>query len=268
VIDRRCVKGQVRAVPIITLTTDFGREDWFVGTMKGVILGIEADATIVDLTHEVPRQDIRAGAFALAASYRFFPQGTIHVAVVDPGVGSARKAMAVRTPRFIFVGPDNGVLSWALRNEEVLEVRGLENERYFAGAVSRTFQGRDLFAPVAAWLSRGVKFSTLGPKLPALLKLPWPEPARTAGGWRGEIVYIDRYGNCVTNLPAELVPQSVRRKVVVKKRPIPLKDFYAAVDRGKPLAIASSNGFLEVAVNGGSAAKQLKLVIGSPLELR
>lgn len=135
---------------IITLTTDFGLADWFVGSMKGVILGINPQARIVDITHDVPAGDIRAGAFALLASYRCFPRNTVHVAVVDPGVGSERAAIAVRTEEYFFVGPDNGVLSFALAHENVQEVRHLQNEMLFRTPVSNTFHGRDIFAPVAA----------------------------------------------------------------------------------------------------------------------
>src|SRR5947207_396860 len=132
---------------VVTLTTDFGSHDWFVGTMKGVILGINPKASTVDITHELPPGDVRAGGFALAASYSFFPTGTVHVTVVDPGVGSRRRAIAVQTSKYFFIGPDNGVLSWALRKEKVRAIHGLENEQYFPRSISRTFHGRDIFAP-------------------------------------------------------------------------------------------------------------------------
>src|SRR5262245_4734331 len=141
---------------VITLTTDFGTRDWFAGTMKGVILGINPRATIVDLTHGIPAGDVRTGAFALAAGYRFFPKGTVHVAVVDPGVGGKRGALAVQTANYFFVGPDNGVLSFALRDEKIKAIYRLENRELFMKAVSHTFHGRDVFAPVAAYLSRGI----------------------------------------------------------------------------------------------------------------
>ncbi len=149
----------------ITLTTDFGLGDWFVGTMRAVILGIHPRANVVDITHGIPPGDIRAGAFALMASCRFFPRGTVHVAVVDPGVGSRRRAIAVRSANHFFVGPDNGVLSWALGLEEIKTIRLLENPEYFLAPVSRTFHGRDIFAPVAAHLSRGLRASRLGREL-------------------------------------------------------------------------------------------------------
>ena len=140
---------------IITLTTDFGTKDWFVGSMKGVILGIQPEVLVVDITHDVSSGDIRGGAFALAASYSFFARGTIHLAVVDPGVGSDRAAIAVQTADYLFIGPDNGVLSWALRQESIKSIRKLENEKLFLRSISHTFHGRDIFAPVAAHLSKG-----------------------------------------------------------------------------------------------------------------
>jgi S-adenosylmethionine hydrolase len=250
----------------ITLTTDFGANDWFVGTIKGVIIGINPTAPIVDITHEITPGDIRAGAFALAAAFKFFPRGTIHLAVVDPGVGSTRKAIAIQTENYLWVGPDNGVLSWALQDETVHEIRQLENTDYFRTPVSQTFHGRDVFAPAAAHLSRGAKLAEFGAEARRLTKLPWPKPQRGRQGWCGEIVYVDRYGNCVTNLPAQLAARGTR--VVAREKQIPLRDFYQAVGAGKAVALVSSSGFLELAINGGSAAKHLKLAVGTPVELR
>lgn len=148
---------------LITLTTDFGARDWYAGVMKGVIARIAPEAEVIDLTHEIPAGDIRAGAFALAAAYRFFPKGSIHLGVVDPGVGSARPGVAVQTADFWFLGPDNGLLSWALAREKLLAIRALEQPDYFLKPVSGTFHGRDVFAPVAAHLSRGVPMEKFGP---------------------------------------------------------------------------------------------------------
>src|SRR3989442_15159550 len=180
---------------LITLATDFGFSDWFVGTMKGVILGIAPRAAIVDITHEIPAGDIRAGAFALRASYRFFPKGTVHVVVVDPGVGSERKAIVVETDNYFFIGPDNGVLSWALAKERIKTIRALENEHYFLHPISGTFHGRDIFAPVAAHLASGVPTRKLGPVSKDFMRLPWPEPKRARNRIEAKIVCIDRFGN-------------------------------------------------------------------------
>jgi S-adenosylmethionine hydrolase len=199
------VRVILQGVSVITLTTDFGTCDWFVGTMKGVIASLAPGTTVVDLTHDLPPGDIRGGAFALAASHRFFPKGTVHVAVVDPDVGSNRKAIAVQTAKAVFVGPDNGVLSWALAKEKVTAIHALENEAYFVQPVSRTFHGRDVFAPVAAHLSRGVPIRKLGPALKGFVRLDWPEPQARRGGFEGEVVYIDRFGNAITNLESRLL---------------------------------------------------------------
>jgi S-adenosylmethionine hydrolase len=257
-------------VSVITLTTDFGTSDWFVGTMKGVIAGITPRCTVVDLTHDLPPGDIRAGAFALAASHRFFPKGTIHVAVVDPGVGSRRKAIAVRTASSVFVGPDNGVLSWALAKEKLRAIHSLENEAYLLKPVSQTFHGRDVFAPVAAHLSRGVPIQELGPALKDFVRLAWPEPRVRRDGFEGEVFYIDRFGNAITNLEGRLPGASGRAscEVHAKRRwNCPLKTFYQAVPPGRPVALVGSSGFLEIAVNGGSAEKVLGVRVGTRVVL-
>jgi len=192
----------------ISLTTDFGLSDWFVGTMKGVIYRINPRVTVVDLTHDLLPGDIRAGSFALAAAYRYFPKGTIHVAVVDPGVGTDRKAIAVRTADYFFVGPDNGVLSFALRKERIKSIHALENKTHFLKPLSQTFHGRDIFAPVAAELSRGLAIRKLGPAVHDLVHLPWPEPRHRQGSIKGEVVYIDRFGNAITNIEAPKSPST------------------------------------------------------------
>lgn len=256
---------------VITLTTDFGTSDWFVGTMKGVIAGIAPRCMIVDLTHELPPGDIRAGAFALAASHRFFPKGSIHVAVVDPGVGSRRKAIAVKTDKAVFVGPDNGVLSWALAKEKIRAIRALENDAYFLLPVSRTFHGRDVFAPVASHLSRGVPIRKLGPALKDFVRLDWPEPRKRRGGFEGEVVYIDRFGNAITNLESRLLRGSNRASCEVyakRRRVCPLSTFFQEAVPKTPIALIGSSGFLEIAVNGGSAERLLGVRIGARVVLR
>jgi hypothetical protein len=255
----------------ITLTTDFGLGDWFVGTMRAVILGIHPRANVVDITHGIPPGDIRAGAFALMASCRFFPRGTVHVAVVDPGVGSRRRAIAVRSANHFFVGPDNGVLSWALGLEEIKTIRLLENPEYFLAPVSRTFHGRDIFAPVAAHLSRGLRASRLGRELRDYVRLPWPQATKQRGEAWGEIVCIDRFGNAITNIGAELVSREracVCEIMGQRKVRCGLGEFYGAVPVGRPVAVFGSSDFLEIAVNGGSAARRFGLKIGDKVTLR
>ncbi len=257
-------------VRLITLTTDFGLDDWFVGAMKGVILGRAPDATIVDLTHDVPRGDAGAGAFALAAGCRFFPRRTVHVAVVDPGVGSARRAIAVQTADYFFVGPDNGVLSLALAREKIKAIRRLENSEFLLCDVSRTFHGRDVFAPVAAALCTGTPIQKLGPASADYVRLPWPEPKPSQAGIRGAVVYVDRFGNAITSIPAEMMKRfGGRANISVGTRPFgELKHFYQAVGPGRSVALVGSSGFLELAVNGGSAAKKFKLRRGVAVMVR
>lgn len=256
---------------LITFTTDFGLDDWFVATIKGVVLGINPRGHIVDLTHGIPPGDIRAAAFALAAGCRFFPKGTIHVAIVDPGVGSERRAIAIQTSDYVFVGPDNGILSWALRKKHVLAIHLLENESLFLQPVSHTFHGRDVFAPVAAHLSRGVPLAKLGRKIKNFESLAWPEPTRSPAEISGEIAHVDRFGNCITNIEARMLPDFQARNPVVfagRRRLCSAASFYAAVPPGSAVAVLGSSGLLEIAVNGGSASKRLRLKRGSKVTIR
>jgi S-adenosylmethionine hydrolase len=255
---------------VITLTTDFGTSDWFVGAMKGVIASLAPKTKVIDLTHGLPPGDIRGGAFALAASHRFFPKGTIHVVVVDPGVGSRRKAIAVQTAKGIFVGPDNGVLSWALAKEKIRAIHALENETRFLRPVSQTFHGRDVFAPVAAHLSRGVPIQKFGPALKDFARLPWPEPRVRRGRIEGEVVYIDRFGNAITNLKGELLRGSSEAscEIHAQRRIVcPVRTHFQAVAPKSPVALVGSSGFLEIAVNGGSAEQALAVRIGTRVSL-
>ena len=259
------------SVRIITLTTDFDTRDWFVGTMKGVVLGINPRAVIVDITHGVPPGNIRAGAFSLMAACRFFPKGTVHVAVVDPGVGGGRRAIAVQTTDHVFVGPDNGVLSWALMREKIKSIRRLDNPKYFLKSISRTFHGRDIFAPVAAHLSRGLASAKLGREIKEFIGIPWPEPTQRSAGVCGEIVHVDRFGNAITNIGAGLVGKGRKGVCEVggkhKLRCI-LAPFYGAVPANSPVAVMGSSGFLEIAVNGGSAAQEFGLQIGDAVNVQ
>jgi S-adenosylmethionine hydrolase len=255
---------------VITLTTDFGYADWFAGAMKGVVLRLHPRATVVDISHDIQSGDIWAGAFALAASYRFFPRGTVHVAVVDPGVGSQRAALAVQTLDYFFVGPDNGILSLALRQERIQVIHRIENEKYFLHPVSRTFHGRDIFAPVAAHLSRSVPCSRLGPTSKDMKELAWPEVQRDRHGLRGQVVYVDRFGNAITNLSNELLHRRRGRWTLWRngKELCAVEAFYEAVAKGKLVAVPGSSGFLEIAINGGSAAIEWGLRNGSKVMLR
>jgi len=246
------------------MTTDFGLEDWFVGTMKGIVLDRAPQATIVDLCHGAPRGDIRAGAFALAMGCGYFPAGAVHLAVVDPGVGSERAAIAASSGRYYFVAPDNGLLCLALQREEGVVVRRIENEALRLPEVSRTFHGRDLFAPAAASLANGFPFEEVGPAFDDWIRLPMATPEREGERWRGEVAYVDRYGNAITNLPNAL---AVGAREVVAREGAPVRDCYAAVSTGEPVAVAGSTGFIEIALNGGRAAERYGLRPGSPVSL-
>ena len=251
-------------MPIISLTTDFGTADWFVGSMKGVILGINPQAVIVDITHEIAPGDVRAGAFALAVSYKCFPRLTVHVAVVDPGVGSQRAALAVRTADYFFVGPDNGLLSFALAQEKVLEILRVENEGLLRRPVSRTFHGRDVFAPIAARLTQQVLMDSLGTKLQDYVRLERAEPRVVGGVLSGEIIYIDHFGNAITNIGS--LAKSVTRVHVAGKTAPKIVEFYRQGAPSEPIALIGSSGFLEIAINGGHAARTLDLQVGDVVE--
>lgn len=252
---------------LISLTTDFGLEDWFVGTMKGVIYEIAPNTSVIDLTHGISAGDIQAGAFALAAAYRYFPSGTIHVGVVDPGVGGERAGLIIETENGCFVGPDNGLFSYVLRGERLKSIREIQNPRFQLSNVSQTFHGRDVFAPVAAHISRGVPLSQFGARIHEIEQLEWPETKTTSTGLRGQIVYVDHFGNAITNITANAVLSSGSKKVRAGQKLIPIEKSYDAVKGKKPVAVLGSSSLLEIAINGGNAAKSLKLKIGSPVAI-
>jgi S-adenosylmethionine hydrolase len=258
-------------VPIITLTTDFGQADGYVGTMKGVILGICPQATLVDLTHEIPPQNVRQAAHILKAAAPYYPPGTIHVVVVDPGVGSARRPIAIQTPNAFFVGPDNGVFTPVLLQETLYRkppaIVHLDQPRYWLSSVSRTFHGRDIFAPVAAHLANGVPLGALGTQITDAVVLNVPRPARRPdGSITGEVAYVDRFGNLITNIPAAwLMPEGHWAFEIRKKRIAGLSPHYAAVPPGSLLAIISSEETLEIAQREGSAARTLGVGAGEPV---
>lgn len=267
---------------IITLTTDFGDSDSYVGAIKGVILSINPIATIVDVTHVVPPQDIRTGAFALMGAAPYFPKGTVHVAVVDPGVGSARRPIAIKAFGHYFVGPDNGVLTLAL--QENLWRRGptlirpgslainavqLTNRRFWLPDVSQTFHGRDIFAPIAAHLSSGVPLEILGEPIADYVTLKLKAPREQQGILSGEIIYIDRFGNVISNIPDGQLSERNAVWIEVGERTIKsIRATYAEAAKGELLALISSSGFLELAVRDGNAAQRLGAKVGDEIRVR
>jgi S-adenosylmethionine hydrolase len=259
-------------MPLITLVTDFGSEDYFVGAMKGAILSIDSGASIVDITHEIPPQDIRAAAFNLLAVYKDFPAGTIHVAVVDPGVGSARRGIIIKCAGQCFVGPDNGLFSWICEREEKFRAVHLTNQKLFRHPVSNTFHGRDIFAPVAAALSSGVALEEFGPVIDDLIQLESLEPGRAEGGvTEATIIHIDRFGNCVTNLTrGHLAEDQIAggAKLVINGREVSaIRAFFADTgeDERELFCLFGSAGFLEIAARNSSAAKALGAERGDPV---
>ena len=256
----------VSASPVITLLTDFGLKDYFVGAVKGVILEGNPEARIVDITHEIPEHDIEAAAFTVFAVAGSFPAGTIHLAVVDPGVGSSRKPLLILSGGQFFVGPDNGLFSYIMEDDKV--VWELTNTDYFRQPLSQTFHGRDVFAPVAAALSSGVKPETLGKRIAEWVTLPSLKPKQLRDGVEGRVVHIDRFGNCITNLkPADIRAEgigSVTQLKVGKQRIESFRRFYGDHAHGgkTPFAIWGSAGFLEISMENRSAAELLEVKRG------
>lgn len=254
---------------IITLTTDFGYSDPFVGIMKGVIYGINLRATIVDVTHGVPAQDVLAAALILRHSVSYFPRESIHVAVVDPGVGSARKPILIEADGSFFVGPDNGLLSLALENRAVERIVHLSNDEFYRKPTSATFHGRDIFAPVAAHLSLGVSPIALGESLTAFAKINLPQVRRTGKELVGEIIYVDGFGNLFTNVQA--VDLAGHDKIEIHLGEFTISGVapnYAAVASGACTALVNSWGLLEIAANRGHAQQQTGGAVGSKVYVR
>ncbi len=270
----------------ITLTTDFGTNDVYVGVMKGVILGINPNAKIIDITHVIPPQDIHEAAFAISSAYRYFPAGTIHVIVVDPGVGSNREAIVCQTAHAFFVCPNNGVLSYVLQEiEGDMDAVILDTPAYHLPHVSNTFHGRDIFAPVAAHVSLGVMLEELGTRTQEIVRFPIPTVQRSENRLIGQIIKIDKFGNVITNISEEMLaaflfpslPDALAQQAgqgnqfeirvgntCLKK----LNSSYAESDAGVPLAIIGSFGLLEIAINLGSAETGLGLKRGDAVVIQ
>jgi S-adenosylmethionine hydrolase len=250
---------------VIALLTDFGTSDHFVGAMKGAILSVNPNVTIVDITHEIEPQDVRSAAFSLAACYRDFPAGTIFEVVVDPGVGSDRRGIAASDGGYSFVGPDNGVFSFVLTEDaEIVELTKVD---YFAERVSNTFHGRDIFAPVAAHLSTGVRLEDLGPAIndPVLFEFPKPQ-ITPEGAMAAEVIYIDYFGNLVTNLTREDLPPGFSLEIR-GRRTDKHCEYYAAAGDDEFFSMIGSTGFLEIAANLGSAKELLAAEIGDKISV-
>jgi S-adenosylmethionine hydrolase len=255
-------EGKLPFRPVITLTTDFGTNDHFVGAMKGVIVDIVPEAQIVDITHAVQAYDVLDGALTIAQAYSYFPNGTIHMVIVDPGVGTARRPILATSDGFHFVAPDNGVLSMVYAREERVHVRHITSEHYFRLPVSNTFHGRDIFAPVAAYLAKQVDSHKFGDEIEDYVKFAAPKP-KPAGEnkIRGVVLKIDRFGNLVTNVTAADVPALFAAnpgafKIVVGSREITdIRTAYAEGAPGEVFGILGSMGYLEIVANRAAAAQ-------------
>lgn len=259
---------------IITLTTDFGLADAYVGIMKGVILGIAPGVTTVDISHEVRPQNVSQAAYLLTSAYRYFPPDTVHVGVVDPGVGTARKAIAVQAPYGVFVGPDNGIFCPVLADQRAFNGSSgqlaagsaveLTNDRYWRQPVSRTFHGRDIFAPVAAHLAEGIPLAELGAPLHALHRPPGESAAERQGVVHGVIIHIDRFGNAISNVPQEMVPA----KPVFEVAGRVLEGLATSYQDAPVVAIVGSTGLVEIAARNASAVERLGLNVFDALLVR
>ena len=279
-----------KPIPIVTLMTDFGTADGYVGTMKGVILGIVPQAQLVDISHLIEPQNVRQAAYVLFTAYPFFPPHTVHLVVVDPGVGSARRPIALRTPAGLFVGPDNGVFSYIVAREKEVEVVELANPRYRLPSVSNTFHGRDIFSPAAAHLAAGVPLSDLGPRVDDPVLFPPPRLEVAPPVITGEVLHTDRFGNVITSIglllwqgqgddlvlepafsPSGTSVRLTASQVTVEaagREIVGIHRTYSAVERGAVLALVGSEGYLEIAVREGDGAARLGLRPGDPVVVR
>jgi S-adenosylmethionine hydrolase len=253
---------------VIALLTDFGTKDYFVGAMKGVLLSINKEAQIIDLTHEIEPQKIKSAGFTLVSCYQNFPPKTIFVTVVDPGVGSDRRAILVETKDYFFIAPDNGLLSFIFENETDFRVFELTNSEFFLPNVSRTFHGRDLFAPAAAWLSTGIEPNQFGGEITDFISFESVKPkVISATEQEAEIIHSDRFGNLITNLKGPDLPENfwltVNQTVIEKHH-----NFYAEAERDEVFTIFGSAGYLEIVANQNSASKLLKASAGTKITVK
>ncbi|MCC7034841.1 MAG: SAM-dependent chlorinase/fluorinase [Acidobacteria bacterium] len=257
------------ARPVVALLSDFGTTDHYAGTMKAVVLGVCPDVTLVDIGHDVPPHDILAGALDLAACYRYFPAGTVFLVVVDPGVGSARRGIAAEAGDYRFVAPDNGVLTAVFKESPPRKVVELTERKFARPTVSRTFEGRDRFAPAAGWLARGIALASLGRSVTDYRRIEIPEPEITADRIAGVVLRVDRFGNCITNIDRrslEKLAHGGRLAITAGAHDIPrLVSTYDEAQGDDPCALVGSTDHLEVAVNAASAAERLGLARGSPV---
>ena len=257
---------------VITFTTDFGIRDVYASVMKGIILKINPKAQLIDITHDIPKHDILNASFMLANAYKYFPQGTIHVAVVDPGVGSGRKNIAIITENYFFIGPDNGIFNVVLSKEKILEIREINNQPFLMDKISNTFHGRDVFAPCAGYLSKGESFSNVGPLMKHIKYIEYPKHTIKGNTLLGEIVSIDSFGNLITNIPEEVLKKFTGNKkfeiYFASERFSNIENHYYDVPVGKPLVLFGSSSYLEISMNGGNASLYFMTPKGSTISVQ
>jgi S-adenosylmethionine hydrolase len=264
------------AAPLIALLTDFGTDDYFVASLKAVILTINPRARIVDIAHSVPSYDVRAAGFILFACYRYFPAGTVFLAIVDPGVGSPRRILLAETGKYFFIAPDNGLLSLIWDAEKRVRVREARDSRFFLPRPSRTFEGRDKMAPVAAWLSKGARPEEFGPEAGILVKCDLEKSAMQKNGIVGSILYVDKFGNLITNIPSpDLIPVLKKKPcshftifIAGHRRITPFRETFSQGEKGELFFLPGSVGLIEVAAREASAAKMLRGRAGDSVEIR
>jgi S-adenosylmethionine hydrolase len=255
--------------PVITLLTDFGEIDSYVGVMKGAIAQINSDILVVDLTHQIPPQNLTAAQFNLTSAYSYFPPHTVHIVVVDPGVGSKRRAIAVQLDDGFLVGPDNGVFSALLAQHLIIAVVELNNSKYWrASQPSATFHGRDIFAPAGAYLASGISLNDLGSPLTLddLVTLPPPHWQSTPSGATGQMQYIDHFGNIVTSIPGDVVHHH-SWSLIIGSTLLPGKVTYSDVQPGEALALVGSHGWIEIAINNGNAQGRFQFSWSVPIQV-
>jgi S-adenosyl-L-methionine hydrolase (adenosine-forming) len=268
----RTERGIELTNPIITLTTDYGTNDHLVGVLKGVILKINPEVTIIDITHAVTPYDLLDGALAIGSAYAYFPPRTIHVVIVDPGVGTERRPILVSGQNQYFIAPDNGVLSGVYEKEQNFAVRHLTSEHYFMQPVSKTFHGRDVFAPVAGWLSKHWQPASMGEVIEDFKRFAMPKPKESEGVWKGVVLKVDGFGNLITNFRAEdLAAESMEKgeiQMQVGNHSVTrMVHLFASGNAGEPVAYIGSSGYVEIAVNKGNASKALGAGRGTPVVL-
>jgi S-adenosylmethionine hydrolase len=255
---------------VVTLTSDFGNKDFYVAEMKAAILSICPNAVIIDITHEITKYNVRMGSFTLATATPYFPEGAVHVAVIDPGVGTHRRSIAVETRKNFFVGPDNGLLILAAEKQQIVRIHEITNLRYMLPKISKTFHGRDIFAPIAAHIMNGIRIESLGPEISEVVKPDFAQPMQKGEVILGEVLHVDSFGNIITNIGKELISKIGLKSLAKIELPscdlkLKFSKAYGEALPSEPLALIGSHGFFEISVNQGNAARRYEINSGDKI---